>query len=326
MMAGAGGQVLVTGATGFVGRHLCKALLQSGYRVRGAVRNQADALRLLDRVEPAVVGDIGRDPAWNIALENVACVVHLAARVHVLLESERNPLEAFLRDNARATEILARAAAARGVRRLVFASSARVNGPFSKERPFTDADAPAPEEPYEISKLAAERALSEIASQTGLETVVLRTPLVYGPGVKANFLSLMHAVDRRLPLPLAAIRNSRSLIYAGSLASAVLACIGHPAAKGRTFMVSDGEDVSSPELVRRLARSLGRTPLLFPVPPDWLRYAGRLVGREGSIERLCGSLQVDSSAIRAALDWAPPFTLAQGLEDTAHWYRNRSRE
>lgn len=323
--AGAGRPILVTGATGFIGHHLCKALLHSGYQVRGTVRERTGGAGLPAGVKPAVVGDIGQDTAWTVALEGIACVVHLAARVHVLRETETDPLAAFLRANARATERLARDAAASGVRRLVFASSVRVNGPFSVERPFTEADSPAPDEPYEISKLEAERALLEIALQTGLETVILRVPLVYGPGVKANFLSLMRAVDRRVPLPLAAIRNRRSLIYVGNLVSAILACIEHPAAKGRTFMVADGEDVSSPELARRLARALGRAPLLLPVPPALLRFAGQLAGRRDAIERLCGSLQVDASAIRAALDWRPPFTMAQGIEDTARWLRRRGQ-
>jgi len=317
--------ILVTGATGFVGGHLCRLLLESGYRVRGALRRMPTQGTPIEGVEPALVGEIGPETDWAEALRGVTCVVHLAGRVHVLREADPDPVAAFRRDNVQATVRLAQAAGAAGVRRLVFASSARVNGPGSGEAPFRESDAPAPAEPYEQSKLEAERGLAAVASATGLECVTLRAPLVYGPGVKANFLSLMRALDRRWPLPLGAIRNRRSLIYAGNLASALALACEHPAAAGRTFLVSDGEDVSTPELARRIAAALGRGAWLPRIPVGVLRAAGRLAGREGAVARLCASLQVDSSAIRDALGWWPPHTMAQGLEQTARWFRAANR-
>lgn len=293
--------VLVTGATGFVGYHLCRALEQAGHEIRRA----------------------SRGTGWAKALGGVDCVVHLAARVHVLQETEADAESAFLRDNAQATAALAEAAGQAGVRRMILASTARVSGPCSGQRPFRESDPPAPAEPYERSKLEAERALLANVSRTGLESVILRIPLVYGPGVKANFLSLMRAVDRRLPLPLGSVRNCRSFIYSGNLTSAILACVAHPAAQGRTFNVSDGDDVSTPELIRRLASALGRKPALLPVPPAWLRFAARLVGREAAVERLCTSLQLDVTAIQEAIGWRPPHTMGEGLADAACWFRAR---
>ena len=317
--------ILVTGATGFVGRHLCRMLIERGYRVRGTLRRDAVGGAIAASVEPVLVGDIGPNTDWTDALRGVSCVVHLAARVHVVQEADPDPVAAFRRDNVQATVRLAQAAGACGVRRLVFASSARVNGPSSGEAPFRESDAPVPAEPYEQSKLEAERGLAGVASATGLECVTVRAPLVYGPGVKANFLSLMRALDRRWPLPLGAIRNRRSLIYVGNLASAMLAALVHPGASGRTYLVSDGEDVSTPELARRIAEALGREARLPRVPVGLLRAAGRLVGREGAVERLFASLQVDSRAIRDELGWRPPHTMAHGLEQTAHWYRSVAR-
>ena len=317
--------ILVTGATGFVGRHLCRMLIERGYRVRGTLRRDAVGGAIAASVEPVLVGDIGPNTDWTDALRGVSCVVHLAARVHVVQEADPDPVAAFRRDNVQATVRLAQAAGACGVRRLVFASSARVNGPSSGEAPFRESDAPVPAEPYEQSKLEAERGLAGVASATGLECVTVRAPLVYGPGVKANFLSLMRALDRRWPLPLGAIRNRRSLIFAGNLASAMLAACTHAGAAGRTFLVSDGEDVSTPELARRIAGSLGRKAWLPRIPVGVLRAAGRLAGREGAVERLCASLQVDSSAIRDELGWRPPHTMAQGLEQTARWFQMAAR-
>lgn len=324
-MAAGPARILVTGATGFVGGHLCRLLLESGHQVRGALRRMPADGTLVEGVEPALVGEIGPDTDWADALRGVTCVVHLAARVHVLREADPDPVAAFRRDNVQATVRLAQAAGASSVRRLVFASTARVNGPSSGETPFRESDAPAPAEPYEQSKLEAERGLAGVASATGLECVTVRAPLVYGPGVTANFLSLMRALDRRLPLPLGAIRNRRSLIYVGNLAGAMLAASAHPGASGRTFLVSDGEDVSTPELARRIAGALGREAWLPRVPVGVLRAAGRLAGREGAVERLCASLQVDSKAIRDELGWRPSHTMAQGLEHTARWYRSAVR-
>ena len=312
------GPILVTGANGFVGRVLCKALATAGRTVRKAVRAATG-----DR-NTIAVGEIGPATDWRAALSGVSAVVHLAARTHVLRETETDPLAAYLHVNAEGTQRLARSAAACGVRRLVFLSSVKVNGERTWERPFTEDDPPRPEDAYGASKREAEQALARVAGETGLETVVLRPPLVYGPGVKANFLRLMDYVSRGIPLPLGAIVNRRSLIYAGNLAHAILTALDAPAAAGRTYLVSDGEDVSTPALARMLAQALGVKPRLLPVPLAALGVAAALAGKRSELARLAGSLQVDSSRIRRELAWRPPFTLAQGLELTARWYHSRS--
>jgi nucleoside-diphosphate-sugar epimerase len=313
------GAVLVTGANGFVGRVVCEALAASGRRPRRVVRTPDPAFP-----DAAIVGDIGSGAIWHAALEGASEVVHLAARTHVLRESAPDPIAEYRRVNVAGTEGLARAAAARGIRRLVFVSSVKVNGESTGARPCTEDDAPRPEDPYGISKWEAEQALGRVAAETGLEITVLRPPLVYGPGVKGNFLRLMSLVARGIPLPLAAIENRRSLLYVGNLADAVVSALHTPQAAGRTYLVSDGEDVSTPDLVRSLAQALGAKPHLFTVPLAALRFAAMLTGRRAEYARLAGSLQVDNSRIRRELQWAPRFSLARGLEQTARWYHSRS--
>jgi nucleoside-diphosphate-sugar epimerase len=311
--------VLVTGANGFIGRALCGVLAASGRRVRKAVRMPVPGLP-----DAVVVGDIGPDTDWRTALEGVSGVVHLAARTHVLRETATDPLAAYRKINVSGTERLARSAAAGGIRRLVIVSSVKVSGERTEERPFTEDGAPRPEDAYGVSKWEAEQALSRIAAETGLEVVALRPPLVYGPGVKGNFLRLMNLVARGVPLPLGAVDNRRSLIYTGNLAGAIVKALDAPQAAGRTYLVSDGEDVSTPDLVRGLARALGVKPRLLSLPLSALDLGARLAGRRAEFVRLTSSLQVDSSRIRRELDWRPPFTLAQGLELTAKWYHARS--
>jgi nucleoside-diphosphate-sugar epimerase len=241
-----------------------------------------------------------------------------------LHETAPDALAAYLRVNAEGTERLARSAAACGVSRLLFLSSVKVNGEQTGDHPYTEDDLPRPEDAYGASKRDAEQALARVAAETGLETVVLRPPLVYGPGVKANFLRLMDYVARGVPLPLGAIANRRSLIYVGNLAHAIVTALDAPPAAGHTYLVSDGEDVSTPELVRMIAQALGVKPRLLPVPLAVLGVAAAIAGQRADLARLTGSLQVDSSRIRRDLAWRPPFTLAQGLELTARWYHSRS--
>jgi nucleoside-diphosphate-sugar epimerase len=316
---GAAPAILVTGASGFVGRALCEALTVSGRAPRTAVRAAPPGASA-----SIAVGEVGPDTNWNAALEGMRCVVHLVARTHVLRETAADPLSEYRRVNVQGTERLARAAAAQGVRRIVFVSSIKVNGERTDARPYTEDDAPAPEDAYGISKLEAERALAAVAAATGLEIVVLRPPLVYGPGVKGNFLRLMGAVARGLPLPLASIANRRSLVHVGNLASAIVATLDAPQAAGRTYLVSDGEDLSTPDLVRAIARALDRKPRLLPFPPRLLEVTAALLGRGAEARRLTGSLQVDDSKIRRELGWRPPYSLAQGLAETARWYRGLS--
>lgn len=268
--------------------------------------------------EVVEVGNLGSMSDWNSALESVDAVVHLAARVHVMHDTSTDPLMAFREINTNATLRLARQAADRGVRRFVFLSSVKVLGESGM---FSGADDPAPQDPYAISKREAEDGLREIARGTGMELVVLRPPLVYGPGVGANFLRLMRAVDAQIPLPFGAVNNRRSLVFLGNLVDAISLALDHPLAAGRTLLVSDGEDVSTPELIRKMAEALNRPCRLLPVPPNFMRFAGRLIGKGKEVDRLLGSLAVDISALQSELGWTPPYTMQSGLAATAQWYR-----
>jgi len=312
--------ILVTGANGFVGEALCAALAAAGYDVRMAVRTPQPGLP-----GAMAVGDIGPATDWRAALVGMGAVVHLAARTHVLRETAADPLAEYRRINVSGTEHLARSAAAQGVRRFVFLSSVKVNGESTTARPFTEDDAPRPGDAYGASKLEAEQVLARVAAATGLEVAVLRPPLVYGPGVKGNFLRLMQLVARGTPLPLGAIRNRRSLIYVGNLADAIVAAIRAPRAAGATYLVADGEDVSTPELVRGLAQALGVTARLPAFPLAALDFIAAIAGKRAELARLAGSLQVDGSRIRRELRWQPRYTLAQGLAETARWYHAQSR-
>jgi nucleoside-diphosphate-sugar epimerase len=307
--------IAVTGATGFIGQALCDTLAAAGRPLRRVVRTRAAAMP-----DAVAIGDIGPATDWRGALEGARCVVHLAARTHVMRESAADPLAEYRRANVESTLRLAREAAAAGVRRLVFMSSIKVNGE-STRRPYTEADPPRPEDAYGVSKWETEQALAGVAAATGLEVVVLRPPLVYGPGVKGNFLRLLRIVAREERLPLASVANRRSLVYVGNLADAVVAAIDAPGAAGRTFLAADPEDVSTPDLVRAIAQALGTRPRLLPCPVALLHLGAMLAGRRGDVERLTGSLQVDASALKRELGWRPRATLAQGLEDTARWFR-----
>lgn len=251
-------------------------------------------------------------------------VIHLAARVHVMNERADDPLTEFRQVNVFGTERLARSAVASGVRRLVYVSSIKVNGEQTAENEtFSESDVPHPQDPYGISKWEAERILSQIAEETGLEVVIVRPPLVYGPEVKGNFAQMLRVLDKGIPLPLASVRNLRSLVYVENLADALIACASHPAAAGQTYLVSDGEDISTSGLLNFLAESIGRPARLFPCPPGLLQVLANWVGKGAQAERLLGSLQVDSAKIRRDLNWVPPYTLQQGLQATAEWYRNQ---
>jgi nucleoside-diphosphate-sugar epimerase len=312
--------LLVTGASGFVGSALCAALSAADIPFRRALRELPEdpAHRAENDVS---VGRYGADTDWTRALEGVSGVIHLAARTHVMREEASDPVAAYREVNVQGTLGLARSAAAAGVRHFLFLSSIKVNGERTGRRAFTASDPPAPEDAYGMTKWQAEQALAGIAAENGMGLTVLRPPLVYGPGVKGNFLALMQAVYRGLPMPLASIDNRRSLIYVDNLVSAILACVENRSRETRTFLVSDGEDVSTPELVRRIGVALGREARLFPMPVGVLRVAGRLSGRGAQTDRLCDSLQVDSAAISAALGWMPPFSVARGLEASARWFR-----
>lgn len=313
--------ILVTGANGFVGRALCAALRDAGLRVRGIVRSPAGNAAVCG-CDEIIAGDICGELDWNRALSGIDSVVHLAGRAHVTRDSTPDPLAAYRRVNVDATRRLARAAADCGVRRCVFLSSVKVNGDASQV-PFTERDAPRPEDPYGRTKWEAEQALHEIAARSRLEFVILRPPLVYGPGVKGNVLRLMRAIDRGLPLPFASIENQRSLIYVGNLVDAIILSLDHPAAADKTYLLADDDGISTPDLVRSMARALGKPARLLPFPPTLLKLAGRVTGQSDAVSRLLGSLQVDSSQIRRELGWRPRYDLAYGLRETARWYYQR---
>ena len=311
--------ILVTGANGFIGSALCRALVAAGHVPRAAVRRIVPGGK---GPEPAVaVGEIDGTTDWSKALRGIEYIVHLASPSDQPRGSPADSLAKYRRVNVAGSRRLAEQAAAAGARRLVFMSTIKVNGERTVERAYTENDAPRPEDAYGISKQEAEQALRDVAQKTGLEIAVLRSPIVYGPGVKGNFLRLMHLVARGVPLPLGAVNNRRSFIYTGNLAGAIIKALDAPQAAGRTYLVSDGEDVSTPDLVRGLALALGVTARLPALPLAALGFGATLAGKRAEFARLSGSLQVDSSRIRRELDWQPRYSLTQGLTETARWYR-----
>lgn len=313
--------ILITGANGFVGSALCHKLLESGFTVREGVRcpERLPSYGRSSSSEWVVLHDRSTETETRRALHDVQTVVHLAARVHVLSERMSDPISEFRQINRVWTEQLARLAASQGVRRFVYLSSIKVNGEQSV-RPFTERDPPKPQDPYGVSKWEAEQILARISNQTGMETVIVRSPLVYGPGVRGNFLELLKAIRRGIPLPLGLVQNHRSLIYRGNLVDALMRCVTDRRAAGQTYLVSDGDDLSTPELIRRLGLAMGKSTRLWPVSGRILRFLGRLVNQSGAIERLTGSLQVDISKIRLELQWRPTFSVDFGLAETADWF------
>ncbi len=302
--------ILVTGARGFVGRRLCRRLLDAGYRVRGSVRSGPAETEA--GIDYRVSGDIGVMPDWRPLLDGVEAVVHLAARVHLQGAGTGNSGAAYGRVNAAASDHLARQAAGAGVKRLVFLSSIKA-GAAARQDSSGEAGG---HDPYGASKLEAERALSIVARDTGLEVAVLRPPLVYGPGAGANFALLARAVARGIPLPLASIRNRRSFIYIDNLCTAIALCLEHPQAPGGVFELSDGPPVSTPDFVRALGQAMGKPARLFPCPPGLLLALGAMLGRRQAMESLTGDLVADGRAIGARLGWEAPLNLEEAMRAT----------
>lgn len=299
-------RVLVTGPTGFVGRAATTRLSQDGHEVIAGGRRD--------------IGNLGPDANMVEHLAGIDVIVHLAARAHVMRETYPEPNEDYDWINAEGTFKLAEDAAAAGVRRFVYLSTAKVMGPVGKVHPFAETDAPDPADAYARSKLRAELHLAEVAFLTGLEVAVLRAPLVYGPGVKGNFLALIrHALSGRR-LPLASVANRRSLVSLGNLTDALAVAVTHPAAAGLTAFVSDGEDLSTPDLIRRIAAAAGRASRLVAVPAWLLRGGARLTGKGAMADRLLGSYAVSNATFRSATDWTPPQDVDAGLADTVGWY------
>ncbi|MFR0675418.1 UDP-glucose 4-epimerase family protein [Enterobacterales bacterium AW_CKDN230030176-1A_HGKHYDSX7] len=312
-----GGTVLVTGANGFVGHALVAHLLNLHDRTVVAGVRRADA-SVPARADTRTVPALGPEADWTAALAGIDQVVHAAARVHVMNDTEADPLTAFRRVNTQGTLALAEQAARAGVRRFVFISSIKVNGEQTAPGQPFDADQPvAPTDPYGLSKHEAEQGLLRLARETAMEVVIIRPVLVYGPGVGANFASLMRWLKRGVPLPLGAVRNRRSLVSLDNLVDLIAVCLDHPSAANQVFLVSDGEDLSTTDLLRRLGQALGRRPLLLPVPPRLLALAAHLVGRASIAQRLLGSLQVDIDKNRRLLGWQPAVTVDHALRATA---------
>lgn len=304
------GSYLVTGASGFVGDALLKEMRRRGLSAVGASRAQAPGIQF-------GVGEIDANTDWRPVLSGISCVLHAAGRAHILSDTAVNPLAEFRRVNVEGTRRLALQAAEAGVQRLVFISSIGVNGISTDGQcPFTYENRPAPIEPYGQSKLEAELSLHHIAASTGLEIVIVRPPLVYGPGVRANFLRLINLVRRGLPLPLAGVNNRRSLVALDNLVDLLIHCAQHPASAGETFLVSDDDDLSTPDLLRHLGEAMEVPVRLFPMPRWLLLMGARLIGRRGEAERLLGSLQADIGHTREVLGWEPVISVREGLRRT----------
>jgi len=308
--------LLITGGTGFVGQHLVSQLTRRELLYQLAVRSQVENPTNHKYIS---VGDINAHTPWTQALEGVTDVVHLAARAHITQETSSDAYAAFREVNTEGTLHLARQAAAAGVRRFIFLSSVKVNGEGSP-RAYLETDNPAPEDAYAASKWEAEQSLWKISVETGMQMVILRIPLVYGPGVGANFLQLLQTVHKGWPLPLRGIHNRRSLLYIGNLVDAILVALEHPDSANKLYLLSDGQDVSTTQLVERIAQAMNKPLRLFSLPQGMLSLVASALGKSSVVDRLFGSLYLDSGKIRQELSWTPPFSMQAGLAETAQWF------
>jgi len=313
-------RLLVTGASGFIGRRVCQNLTQLNHRVRTVTSSRASELRLFASVPMVDLLDVVRvnheaiSPRdWARACDGVDAVIHLAARAHVLRETLGDVYAVYRKANCEVTLALALAALESGVKRFIFVSSIGVNGAETFDAPFTPSDTAAPHSPYAVSKCEAEIGLSKLAEQRGLDVVIIRPPLVYGPGAPGHFGALMRAVQRGWPLPLGAVHNQRSLVALDNLVDFIITCITHPLAANQTFLVSDGQDLSTTELVRGMAQAAGLPARLLPLPVWALRAGASFLGKGDAVQRLCGNLQVDISKARSLLGWVPPVSVEEGL-------------
>lgn len=311
-------KILVTGATGFVGKCLVPELISAGHDVRCAVSQKVDWLA----AEQVLVDKLEHDPDWTSALSEIDVVIHLAARVHIMNEKSGSALDEYRQINSIATRNLAQHAAKCGVKRFVFLSSIKVNGEYTVNNvPFTEESAPKPEDPYGLSKLYAEQYLQTISQETGLEVVIIRPPLIYGPQVKANFLKMLGLVKKGLPLPFGQVKNSRNLLYVGNLVSALCTVVSHPNAANQTYLVADDESLSLTQMMNLIAQAMDVKLRLIPIPVGMMAALFRLLGLKSLTTRLFGSLEVSNHKIKSQLGWVPPVHVAEGLTETVKWYR-----
>ncbi len=318
-------RIAVTGANGFVGQALVRQLADNGHQLLAYVRRPEDFHRIAG-VTPMAAPDLGLCADWRFRPEQgIDVLVHAASRVHVMQDNAADPLAEYRRVNVAGTIALAQQAVAAGVRRFVFLSSIKVNGESTTpDVAFRNDDRCVPDTPYGLSKLEAEQGLARIAAQSGMELVVVRPPLVYGPGVGANFLRLMDGVRRGLPMPFGRVRNARSLVYVGNLAAALAQCCEHPGAVGKTYLVSDGAPVSTPKLISAIAAAMGKPTRMLSVSPGLMQTVANVLGKGEQAERVLGSLVVDDAPLVRELDWMPPYTFEAGLRATVNWYLSRS--
>jgi len=311
-------KILITGATGFVGQPLCRVLSDKGHKIRIALMSPDE--RVPEFVsEHVVIGDIEKGVQWKKAVEGMDIVIHLAARVHHMKESKKDPYPLYYKVNTEGTLSLAKVAALCGVKRFIFMSTVKVMGEGSACS-YTESDRCETDDPYALSKLKAEQALMEPGKWPAMEIVILRPPLIYGPNVRANFFRLLQFVDKGYPWPFGGLENKRSILYVGNLVDTIASVIEHPVAQVEVFMISDGEDLSTAELIRRIAASLGKRTIIFPFSGNCFSAALKAIGRDDISRRLLGSLTVDISRIRTRLNWKPKYTIEEGLAETAKWY------
>jgi len=305
-------KILVTGATGFIGNKLCLALLKRADTVLAVSRSQVNIdnnITLINKV-------LSKDTDWQENLKDIDVVIHLAGRAHVMKDASDDPYQAYAEINIHATKQLAEQAALSGIKRFIYLSSVKVNGEHTDNVAFNEVDISNPEDDYGKTKCEAENVLISISKETGMEVVIIRPPLVYGHGVKANFKSLIKLAQLNIPLPFGSITNKRSLIYIENLIDFIILCVNHPSAANQTFLVSDDEDVSTTQLIKYIKGASGKRPLLIPVQQSWLRFVFQLIGKSSLSDRLLGNLQVDITKAKTLLNWKPPYSVKEGIEET----------
>ena len=316
-------KILITGSTGFVGQKLCKKLISDNYLIREAVRSSSK--KRFDKREIFNVGGIDKSTNWSASLKDIDCVIHCAARAHVMNENKLETLAIYRKVNVDGTRNLAEQCAKAGVKRLIFLSSIKVNGEKTEESfSFRHDDNPKPKDAYGISKWEAELALQQVSKKYGIEIVIIRSPLVYGPNVKGNFLKLINIAARRIPLPISRVNNIRSFVCIENLIDLISCCIKHPAAAGKIFLVSDNKDMSTPELIKKISKAMGKSQYFIPIPVFILQLLGAVIGKSSEIERLVSNLQVDCNNTFEVLGWRPPVNSDDAITETIKWYLNQN--